>query len=124
MSNELAATPPPSRRHDMRMKLQRIRKSRRSGMFGLAEIMALGGSVVILLVVLLSYVYFLIPARSRLQERQLERSRLQNHLRTTHESMLREQDTQSIVNKITESMDHFEENRIPNRSQGRMSLYD
>ena len=69
----------------MRMKFQRIRKSRRSGMFGVAEIIALGGSVVILLTVLLGYFYFLVPARSHLQERQLERSRLQNQLRSSQD---------------------------------------
>ena len=124
MSDELAVTPPPTRRHDIRMKLQRIRKSRRSGMFGMAEIIALGGSVLILLTVLISYVYFLIPARSHLQELQLERSRLQNQLRSTQDLMLRGQDTQSTVDKITESLTDFEDNRLPNRNQGRMSLYD
>lgn len=125
MSNELAATPPPpNRRQEMRTKLQRIRKSRRGGMFGLTEIMALGGSVVILLVVLISYVYFLMPARSHLQERQLERARLQGQLSSSEKLMLREQDTQSIVNKITASLDKFEDNHLPNRNQGRMSLYD
>jgi len=124
MSDELAVTPPPTRRHDIRMKLQRIRKSRRSGMFGMAEIIALGGSVLILLTVLISYVYFLIPARSHLQELQLERSRLQNQLRSSQDLMLRGQDTQSTVDKITESLTDFEDNRLPNRNQGRMSLYD
>ena len=85
MSEELAGPPPPTRRHDIRMKLQRIRRSRRSGMFGLAEIIALGGSGVILLTVLVSYIYFSIPARSQLQERQLERSRLQNQLRSSQD---------------------------------------
>ncbi|MGH9424906.1 MAG: hypothetical protein ACRD2L_01150, partial [Terriglobia bacterium] len=99
MSDELAGIPPPTRRHDIRMKLQRIRKSRRSGMFGVAEIIALGGSVVILLTVLLSYVYFLIPARSHLQERQLERSRLQNQLHSSQDLMRKGQDTQSTVDK-------------------------
>jgi len=93
-------------------------------MFGLAEIIALGGSLVILLTVLLSYVYFLIPARSHLQERQLERSRLQNQLRGSQDLMLKERDTQSIVDKITQSLNDFEHNRLPNPSQGRMSLYD
>jgi Tfp pilus assembly protein PilO len=123
MSGELV-TPPPTRRDDIRMKLQRIRKSRRSGMFGVAEIIALGGSVVILLAVLTSYVYFLIPARSHLQERQLERSRLQNQLRSSQDLVRQERDTQSIVDKITQSLDDFEDNRLPNRIQGRMSLYD
>ena len=124
MSEELAGSPSPTRRHDIRTKLQRIRKSRRSGVFGLAEIIALGGSVVILLTILLSYVYLLIPARSHLQGRQLERSRLQNQLRSSNDLMREGQDTQSTVDKITESLDDFEENRLPNRNQGRMSLYD
>jgi Tfp pilus assembly protein PilO len=106
------------------MKFQRIRKSRRSGMFGVSEIIALGGSVVILLTVLLSYVYFLVPARSHLQELQLERSRLQNQLRSSEDLVLKERDTQTIVDQITSSLANFEDNRLPNRSQGRMGLYD
>ncbi len=124
MSDELSGTPPPTRRHDIRTKLQRIRKSRRSGVFGVAEIIAVGGSAVILLAVLLSYVYFLIPARSHLRARQLERSRLQNQLRSSQDLMRQGQDNQSSVDKITESLDDFEDNRLPNRNQGRMSLYD
>ncbi|CAN5807566.1 hypothetical protein BH20ACI3_BH20ACI3_17880 [soil metagenome] len=124
MSEELAGSPPPTRRHDIRMKLHRIRKSRRGGMFGVAEIIALGGSVVILLTVLLSYVYFLMPARSHLRERQFERSRLQNQLRSSNDLMRQGQDTQSTVDQITESLADFEDNRLPNRNQGRMSLYD
>jgi Tfp pilus assembly protein PilO len=106
------------------MKLQRIRKSRRSGMFGVAEILALGGSVIILLTVLVSYVYFLVPARSHLQERQLERSRLQNQLLSSENLIRHEQNTQSIVEKITQSLDNFEDNRLPNHNQGRMGLYN
>ncbi|MFN2511984.1 MAG: GspMb/PilO family protein [Pyrinomonadaceae bacterium] len=124
MSDELAVTPPPTRRQDIRMKIQRVRKSRRSGMFGIAEIIALMGSALILLTVLISYFYFLMPARSNLQERQLERSRLQNQLRSSRDLMLQGQDTQSTVDKIAESLTDFEDNRLPNRSQGRMSLYD
>jgi Tfp pilus assembly protein PilO len=93
-------------------------------MFGLAEIVALGGSVVILITVLLSYLYFLVPARSQLQERQLERSRLQKQLRSSHDLVRQGQDTQTTVDKITESLADFEDNRLPSRNQGRMSLYD
>jgi Tfp pilus assembly protein PilO len=124
MSEELVGTTPPSRGRDIRTRLQRIRKSRRSGMFGLAEIVALGGSVVILITVLLSYIYFLVPARSQLQERQLERSRLQKQLRSTHDLVRAGQDTQTTVDKITASLADFEDNRLTSRNQGRMSLYD
>jgi len=125
MNGELPVTPPPSsRRQDMRMKFQSIRKSRRSGMLGVAEIIALGGSVVILLIVLVGYFYFLVPARSRLQALQLERSRLQNQLRNSQDLVLKERDTQSIVDKITASLVEFEDTRLPSRNQGRMGLYD
>jgi Tfp pilus assembly protein PilO len=123
MSDELNATPP-TRRHDMRMKFRRIQKSRRSGMFGVAEIIALGGSVLILLTVLVGYLYFLVPARSHLKDRQTERSRLQNQLHSSQALMLKERDTQSTVDKITASLVDFEDSRLPSRSQGRMGLYD
>src|SRR5688500_16039375 len=98
MRDELQASSPPStRRDDIRMKLQRIRRARRSGMFGPAELLALAGSAVILLSVLLSYFYFLLPARSNLQTQQSERSRLQNQLRSSQELRLQEQDTQTTV---------------------------
>ena len=64
------------------------------------------------------------PARSHLQERQSERSRLQNQLRSSRDLMLQGQDTQSTVDKIAESLTEFEDNRLPSRNQGRMSLYD
>lgn len=124
MSDQLAGTPRPTRGHDIKTRLQRLRKSRRSGMFGLAEIVALGGSSVILLTVLLSYFYFLVPARSHLQGGQLERSRLQHQLRDSQDAMRHGQDTQSTVDKITASMEDFEDNRLPSRNRGRMSLYD
>ncbi len=40
-------------------------ESRRGKMFGVAEVAGLAGSCLILLLVLLSYLYFLVPARSR-----------------------------------------------------------
>ena len=123
MSDHLAA-PPPTRRQDMRMKFQSIRKSRRSGMLGVAEIIALGGSTVILLIVVISYIYFLMPARSNLRERQSERARLQNQLRSSEALMMKEKSTQSIVDKITASLVNFEDKHLPSPNQGRMSLYD
>src|SRR5688572_31293484 len=39
--------------------------SRRGKMFGIAEVVGLAGSCLILLLVMLSYLYFFVPARSR-----------------------------------------------------------
>ncbi|MGH9969829.1 MAG: GspMb/PilO family protein [Pyrinomonadaceae bacterium] len=124
MSEERTGNPGPTRGHELKARFQRLRVSRKDGMFGLAEILALGGSAVILITVLFSYVYFLVPARSRIQALQLERSRLQNLLRSSHDVMRQGQDTQSMVDKITGSLTDFEDNRLPSRNRGRMGLYD
>lgn len=124
MSQESVGTSQSTRDHDIRMRIQRMRKSSRNSMFGVAEILAVGGSLVILIAVLFSYVYFLVPARSQLQERQLERSRLQKQLRSSDDLMRQGQNIQSTVDQITESLSDFEDNRLPNRSRGRMGLYD
>lgn len=107
----------------IRANLRRLRASRRQGMFGVAEILGLGFSALILIIVIISYLYLLVPARSRLETLQLERARLQNQLRNSQEIIREGQDTQSTVIKITESLEGFHQNRLTNASQGRMSLY-
>ena len=103
--------------------LQRVRTSRRQGMLGVAEIAGLAGSALIFLMTAFAYFYFLVPARSNLQTLQLERSRLQTQLRNSQELMRHGQDTETTVDKITESLTDFESNRLSIRSQGRMALY-
>lgn len=107
----------------IRANLQRLRTSRSRGMFGMAEILGLGISALILLIVIVSYVYLLVPARSRLGLLQLERARLQTQLRNSQEIMRQGQDTQSTVTKITESLEGFQSRRLSSASEGRMGLY-
>lgn len=109
---------------DFRDRVQRFRASRRNGIFGIAEIIAVSGSLLILFIVLLSYVYFLVPARSRLQGLQLERTRLQNLTRDSEQTVLKGIDTRGMIEKISSSLDDFENNRLQSFSQGRMGLYE
>lgn len=113
----------PRRRTQFKANLQRLRASRSQGMFGLAEILALGVSLLLLLLVVISYIYFLVPARSRLQTLQSERTRLQTQLRSSQEIIHQGLDTQSTVTKITESLDEFQSYHLSNAGQGRMGLY-
>ena len=123
MKEAPAKEPRVRRRPQIRANLQRLRASRRQGMFGVAEILGLGCSALILIIVIISYFYLLVPARSRLETLQLERARLQNQLRNSLEIIQKGQNTQSTVVKITESLEGFQNNRLTNASQGRMSLY-
>jgi Tfp pilus assembly protein PilO len=122
--NETPSTPiKPRRRAQFKANLQRLRASRKQGMFGMTEILALGTSLLLLLLVVISYIYFLIPARSRLETLQLERTRLQTQLRSSQEIIREGHDTQSTVAKITQSLDEFQSYHLSNAGQGRMGLY-
>lgn len=124
MSEEATRNVSGDRRRQIKVRIQRLRATGRQGMFGVAEIIGLGVSALIVLIVIISYMYFLVPARSRKQSLELERARLQNQVRSTQEVIVRGQDTQSTVDKVTESLEGFESNRLANHAQGRMGLYD
>jgi Tfp pilus assembly protein PilO len=93
-------------------------------MLGPAEMIGLAGSALILLLVIVSYLYFLLPANSRLAERQAERSLLQTQLQSSRDVVREGQTTEATVQKITQSLDDFEGNHLANANRGRMSLYD
>ncbi len=73
MNEQPIAPATPISRNQLQVKLARLRHSTPLGMFGIAEIIAVGASAVLLLLVLVSYLYFLVPARSRLQSLELVR---------------------------------------------------
>lgn len=91
---------------------------------GPAEVIGLAGSLIILVLVIVGYLYFLAPARSRLDKLQLERARLQTQLRTSQEVVQRGQTTEATVQNITQSLDVFENNHLLAASRGRMGIYD
>jgi Tfp pilus assembly protein PilO len=108
----------------IRARVSRFNVSRRQGVVGPAELIALAGSFLILVLVIVSYLYFLVPARSHLEMLQLERSRLQNQLRNSQEVVRVGQSTDATVQNITQSMDAFESKRLLGANRGRMGLYD
>ena len=113
---------PGSRR--FRIQLDEFRKSHRRGMFGITEIVGLAGGALMLLVVIIGYFYFLLPAKSRVASLLLDRDRLQKQLRFTRDDADRGLDTKATVLKITESLAKFEDNGLVERNEGRMILYE
>ena len=93
-------------------------------MFGLAEFVGISVSVLMLLAVLISYFYFLVPAQSRLDSQQRERARLQTLLRSSEGVIKEEEDTRDFVQRITASMEEFEMTRLAQPAKGRMDLYE
>ena len=99
-------------------------RSRRGKMFGVAEVAALAGSCFVLALVLLSYLYFLVPARSRIASLKDDRKQLQTNLQTLDGMVNKEQNTKDTVNRVAASLEKFENAYLLRQDAGRMVLYE
>jgi len=115
---------PPIHKPQFRARLNSLRVSRQSGVFGIAEIVGLAGSLFILVLVIVAYLYFLVPARSRRATLELERARLQSQLRNSQALLAQGQSTDATVHNITQSLEAFETTGLVDANRGRMGLYD
>ena len=98
--------------------------SRRGKMFGVAEVVALAGSCFVLALVLLSYLYFLVPARSRVATANADLKQLQANLQTLDGVVRKETDTKQTVDRIAASLNKFETDNLARQDQGRLDLYE
>src|SRR5687767_2001004 len=101
MSKEITTTQADANATRIRTRFDSYLASRRSGMFGIAEIAALAGSCLILLLVLFSYLYFMIPARSRVASLTAERAQLQTNIQKSEQIFKSDEDTQKKVQRLT-----------------------
>ena len=106
MSEQTPVTRRAASRDQLRARLGRL-GFRENRVLGPAEIVGLTGSVLILLLVIVSYLYFLVPANSHLDALQSERSLLQTQLRTSQDVVNQNETTEASVRKITESLSDF-----------------
>jgi len=121
--SEQTRTRPVSRRELIRSSLKNLGPRERR-IFGPAELIGLAGSLLILLLVVVSYLYFLLPANSRLVALQAQRSLLQSQLRDLQNVVQRGESTEASVQKINQSLDEFENEHLLGPDRGRMGLYD
>ena len=99
-------------------------RSRRGKMFGVAEVAALAGSCFVLALVLLSYLYFLVPARSHIASLKDDRKQLQTNLQTLDGLVNKEQNTKDNVDRVAASLQKFEKAYLMRQDAGRMALYE
>ena len=115
---------PTSKRKRFDVRIDKFRRTSQNGPVGPAELIGITGSLLILILVVVSYLYFLVPARTRLESAQLERARLQTQLRTSQDNLQRGVSTEEIVQGITQSLDAFESGGLSAAGRGRMDIYD
>ncbi|HUS09316.1 MAG TPA: GspMb/PilO family protein [Pyrinomonadaceae bacterium] len=124
MSEPAPTNRPAANYNGIRSRLQHIRVARERRIVGPAEIVALGGSVLLAVLVVVSYLYFLVPAKSRLGAAESERLRLENQLRVSRELATQGQTTEMAVQKITQSLGDFESDQLLTADRGRMGIYN
>lgn len=116
--------PEPTPRVSYQQRVTAFLDSRRGKMFGFAEVAALAGSCFVLLMVLLSYLYFLVPARSRVASLNEDKTRLQANLKTLQNVATNDRNTKDQVDRIANSLTNFETSHLPSSGEGRLGFYD
>ena len=105
------------------VRMNEFLSSRRGKMFGIAEVVALAGSCFVLVLVLLSNLYFLVPARSKVASLKSDRQQTLTNLETLDKLYNKEKNTKQNVDSITASLNDFETRFLLQADQGRMDLY-
>ena len=125
MSAELQTEPqtPHSSASGYRSRVSEFVTSRRGKMFGVAEVAALAGSCFVLVLVLLSYLYFLVPARSRLASLNNDLKQTQTNLQTLDGVVNKDQNTKQNVDRVAASLNKFETEYLMRADEGRMDSF-
>jgi Tfp pilus assembly protein PilO len=119
-----AETQAESRSAGYKLRVSEFLESRRGKMFGVAEVVALAGSCLVFALVLMSYIYFLIPARSRLASLNVELKQTETNLQTLGTVINKDQTTKETVDRAAVSLNKFEADHLMRVTQGRMDLYE
>jgi hypothetical protein len=120
---ELQTEPRPGSANVYKTRVSEFIASRRGKMFGVAEVAALAGSCFVLALVLLSYLYFFVPARSRLASLNTQLKQTQTNLQTLDGVVGKDQNTKQNVDRVAASLNKFETEHLAQADQGRMDSF-
>src|SRR6478609_6660187 len=123
MSAEMQTEPRMSSTSGYKVRASEFLASRRGKMFGVAEVAALAGSCFVLALVLLSYLYFLVPARSRLASLNNDLKQTQTNLQTLGTVFSKDQNTKQTVDRTAASLIKFETEHLMRADEGRMDSF-
>lgn len=124
MNPELQTETPSARPRGYTVRMSEFLASRRGKMFGIAEVVALVGSCFVLALVLLSNVYFLVPARVRVNSAKADKQQTLTNLQTLGKVYDTEHNKQQNVERITASLNDFESKHLLRPDRGRLDLYE
>lgn len=99
------------------------RRTVKSGMFGVPEIMAVGLGILSLLAVGLFYFLWVMPANAEVKRRKDSRNQLEADLKTEKAKFGDITSTKARAEELVNSVDFFERNYLPIAENGRTALY-
>lgn len=108
----------------LRTRLDTLRATRRRGPVGLPELLALAFAALLLLAAVLSYLFLLVPQRSRAQSLEAERESLKQLLASQQTNIGTSQDTAQRVDEILSSLERFETGHLGLASSGRTAVIE
>jgi hypothetical protein len=115
-----ALAPP---RRQISVRLDQLKRAPAISMLGLPELIGLTGAALLALLTVFAYVYFYLPAHSRLAATERERDLLQVQLRNTQKLFGDTNSTSEEIAKRLASVRDFEGNWLSVSGPGRLSLY-
>lgn len=120
----MTARTPGSAGTALRARLDSFRSTRKRSALGLSEVLVLAAASALLLAAVLSYLFLLVPQRSRLQALNSESEDLQRVLKTTEGMMGERRDTQMRVSEILASLNRFEIDHLGQAGSGTKTVIE
>ena len=105
------------------IRFDQFRRAPGLSVIGLPELIGLACAVLLALITIFAYLYFYVPAHSRLASTEMDRNRLQAQLHTSDKQLKEDTSARETVDKINASLEDFESNWLAASGSGRMSLY-
>lgn len=110
-------------RRQISIRIDQLKRAPAISMLGLPELIALAGAAFIAVLTIFAYVYFYLPAHSRLAATERERELLQVQQRNSQTLFKGTTTTSEEVDKRLASVSDFEGNWLSVSGSGRMALY-
>ena len=110
-------------RRQISIPFAQITRSQAVSVVGLPELIGLLGAALLAVMVVFAYLYFYLPAQSRLTSMQLERKLLQGQVEKAKSLFSENGTTRQRVDRINASLEDFETNWLPVANSGRLTLY-
>jgi Tfp pilus assembly protein PilO len=113
-----------ARREQIAGRLAQLRTSRRTSFLGVPEMIALACALALLALAFAAYFLLLVPERSNLASLERERQQLQTQIRSAGENRDERRGVGETVDKIRQSLAHFETDSLVPRDASERALIE